>query len=84
MCLFLCLPLLVGIYCFELPDANPATVFFSLAWAEMYLVMAALVQKFDFDFRGLTADHFEVMSDQFIINTKGKAVLEALVSLRQT
>jgi hypothetical protein len=46
--------------------------------------MAALVQKFDFDFRGLTADHFQVMSDQFIISTKGKAVLEALVSLHQT
>ncbi|KAM7211722.1 Cytochrome P450 [Rhypophila decipiens] len=55
-----------------------------LAWAEMYLVMAALVQKFDFDFKGLThEDHFEVMSDQFIISTKGKAVLQARVSLRE-
>ncbi|KAK4172409.1 putative cytochrome P450 E-class, group I [Triangularia setosa] len=56
-----------------------------LAWAEMYLVMAALLPKFDFDFKGLTPeDHFEVMSDQFIISTKGKAVLEARVSLRKT
>ncbi|KAM7208561.1 putative cytochrome P450 E-class, group I [Naviculisporaceae sp. PSN 640] len=54
-----------------------------LAWAEMYLVMAALLAKFDFDFDGLTPpDHFEVMSDQFIISTKGKAVLDARVSLR--
>ncbi|KAK4209717.1 putative cytochrome P450 E-class, group I [Rhypophila decipiens] len=54
-----------------------------LAWAEVYLVMAALLQKFDFDFEGLThEDHFEVMSDQFIISTKGKAVLQACVSHR--
>ncbi|KAK0665693.1 putative cytochrome P450 E-class, group I [Cercophora samala] len=54
-----------------------------LAWAEMYLLMAALVQRFDFDFDGgLTSkDHFKVMSDQFIISTRGKAVLETRVSL---
>ncbi|KAK4222656.1 putative cytochrome P450 E-class, group I [Podospora fimiseda] len=56
-----------------------------LAWAEMYLVMAALVSKFDFNFEGFVPeDHFEVMSDQFIICTKGKAVLEARVSLHKT
>lgn len=49
----------------------------------MYLTMAALLAKFDFDFKGLTPpDHFEVMSDQFIISTRGKAVLNARVSLR--
>ncbi|KAK4465019.1 putative cytochrome P450 E-class, group I [Cladorrhinum samala] len=56
-----------------------------LAWAEMYRAMAALLPKFDFDFEGLASeDHFEVVSDQFIIATKGKAVLEARVSLRKT
>lgn len=55
-----------------------------LAWAEMYLLMAAIVQKFEFDFDGLTPkDHFKVVSDQFIVSTKGKAVLETRVSLRQ-
>ncbi|KAH7309892.1 cytochrome P450 [Stachybotrys elegans] len=52
-----------------------------LAWAELYLVVAEFAQRFDFDFQGLTDDHFEVESDQFIISTKGKAVLEASVSL---
>ncbi|KAK0712207.1 cytochrome P450 [Apiosordaria backusii] len=56
-----------------------------LAWAEMYMVVAALVRGFEFDFQGLTLDdHFKVMSDQFIISTKGKAVLEARVSTRPT
>ena len=51
----------------------------------MYRAMAALLPKFDFDFEGLASeDHFEVVSDQFIIATKGKAVLEARVSLRKT
>ncbi|KAK4172602.1 putative cytochrome P450 E-class, group I [Triangularia setosa] len=48
----------------------------NLAWADMYLVMVAFVQEFDFDFRGLTPeDHFKAMSDLFITSTKGKAVL---------
>ncbi|KAK4683262.1 hypothetical protein QC764_123520 [Podospora pseudoanserina] len=35
-------------------------------------------------FDGLTPkDHFKVVSDQFIVSTKGKAVLETRVSLRQ-
>lgn len=50
----------------------------------MYLLMAALLLRFDFDFTGLTPkDHFKVMSDQFIISTKGKAVLQARVSLHR-
>jgi hypothetical protein len=43
----------------------------------MYLVVSALAQRFNFDFHGLAADHFEPESDQFIIGTKGKAVLVA-------
>lgn len=49
----------------------------------MYLVLSALVQRFDFDFQGLKADHFQFVSDQFIIGTKGQAVLEALVTPRK-
>ncbi|KAK3329992.1 cytochrome P450 [Apodospora peruviana] len=51
-----------------------------LAWAELYLSVSALVKQFDFDFEGLTPDHLEFESDQFIIGTKGKAVLEATVT----
>lgn len=52
----------------------------SLAWAEMYLVLAALVQCFDFQFKGISGEDFECKSDQFIIGTKGKGVLKALVT----
>ncbi|KAH7302943.1 putative Trichodiene oxygenase [Stachybotrys elegans] len=51
-----------------------------LAWAELYLVIAELAQRFDFDFQGLTADHFEIESDRFILSTKGKAILKASVT----
>lgn len=46
----------------------------------MYLVVSTLVQKFDFDFGGLKEDNFEVLSDQFAIDIKGKAVLNAHVA----
>jgi len=50
-----------------------------LAWAEMYLVLAALVQSFDFRFEGVTAKDFECISDQFIIGTKAGCFLDAFV-----
>ncbi|KAI1354453.1 trichodiene oxygenase [Xylaria sp. FL0043] len=50
-----------------------------LAWAEMYFVIAALVQHFDFHFLAAKAEDFECMSDQFVIGTKGKGLLEARV-----
>lgn len=59
------------------------TMMSSFAWAELYLAVAELVQRFDFDFHGLTEDHFTIESDQFIISTKGKAVLEASVTPRE-
>lgn len=52
----------------------------SLAWAELYLVVSALVRKFNFDFTGVEADHFEWASDQFTIGIKGKSELGALVT----
>lgn len=51
----------------------------SLAWAEMYLVLAPLVQRFDFQFEGTSAEGFECESDQFIIGTKTRGVLNAFV-----
>lgn len=55
---------------------------YSLAWAELYLALAALVQRFTFDFMGAKAEDFECESDQFVIGTKGKGVLKAHVRLR--
>lgn len=43
-------------------------------------MIAALARRFDFDFGGLTADHFEPERDWFSIRTKGKGVLEAFVT----
>ncbi|XDG05685.1 hypothetical protein ABKA04_005300 [Annulohypoxylon sp. FPYF3050] len=52
-----------------------------LAWAEMYLVLAALVQRFDFQFEDSKAEDFECESDQFTIGTKGKGLLKAHINI---
>ncbi|RYP32942.1 hypothetical protein DL767_004958 [Monosporascus sp. MG133] len=54
-----------------------------LAWAEMYHVVAAVVQRFDFQFEGASAKDFECESDQFAIRTYGGGILNTRVSLRQ-
>ncbi|RYP45735.1 hypothetical protein DL768_007976 [Monosporascus sp. mg162] len=51
-----------------------------LAWAEMYMIVAALAQHFDFQFEGATAEDFECTSDQFAVGTKGKGALIATVT----
>ncbi|KAI0428311.1 cytochrome P450 [Xylaria sp. FL1042] len=53
-----------------------------LAWAEMYLLVAGLVDRFDFQYPNARAGDFECNSDQFAIGTKGKGVLEATASVR--
>lgn len=55
----------------------------SLAWAEMYLVVAQVVQRLEFDFQGVDATSFHMQSDQFIIKTKGIAELNAAVTVRK-
>lgn len=55
----------------------------NLAWAEMYMLLAALVQRFDFRFEGLTSKDFQCESDQFIIGTSGKGVLNTFVAAHQ-
>ncbi|KAI1827638.1 cytochrome P450 [Xylaria intraflava] len=52
-----------------------------LAWAEMNLLVAGLVTRFDFRFPTARADDFECISDQFVVGTKGKGVLDATVSV---
>lgn len=56
--------------------------FSSLAWAELYLLLAGLVDRFDFDYINAQAEDFECNSDQFAIGTKGKGVLKATVTVR--
>ncbi|CAG8960302.1 hypothetical protein HYFRA_00012376 [Hymenoscyphus fraxineus] len=52
----------------------------NLAWAEMYIALAALVQRFDFQFNGVTSKDFECQSDQFIIGTRDNGNLHACVT----
>jgi hypothetical protein len=54
---------------------------FSLAWAELYLAVAALAQKFDFRLKGSSAGDFKGESDQFIVGTRGKGFVNAFVSV---
>lgn len=55
----------------------------SLSWAELYLALAALVQRFTFDFIRARAEEFECDSYQFVIGARIEGVLKAWVSLRQ-
>ncbi|KAI1329342.1 cytochrome P450 [Xylariaceae sp. FL0255] len=53
-----------------------------LAWADMYLIVAALVNCFDFQYINVQAEDLECNSDQFAIGTKSKGVLNATASMR--
>ncbi|KAF3003834.1 hypothetical protein E8E14_003148 [Neopestalotiopsis sp. 37M] len=54
-----------------------------LAWAEMYLVIADLVQKFNFTIKNAAADDFELEMDNFGIGTKAGCNLTVLVTLHE-
>jgi hypothetical protein len=51
---------------------------YSLAWAEMYIVIAALVQHFDFKLVGAGPKNFECVSDQFIVGTADTTGIKAI------
>lgn len=51
----------------------------SFAWAELYLVVAELVQRFDFEFRDVKDNHFDIELDGFTVAIYGKSVLRAVV-----
>ncbi|KAI1761930.1 cytochrome P450 [Hypoxylon sp. FL1150] len=53
-----------------------------LAWAEMYILIATLVQRYDFKYQGAVAEDFLCVSDQFAIGTKSQGVLRATVMQR--
>ncbi|KAI1422714.1 trichodiene oxygenase [Xylaria sp. FL1777] len=52
-----------------------------LAWAELYIVVATVVQRFDFTFPNTTAEDFICDSDQFLIQTRAKGHLCAIPTL---
>ncbi|KAI0538368.1 trichodiene oxygenase [Xylaria digitata] len=54
-----------------------------LAWAELYIVVAILVQRFDFTFPNATAEDFVCDSDQFLIQTRVKGHLYAAPMIRR-
>ena len=54
----------------------------SLAWAEMYISVSTLAQRFDFQFVDAKAEDFECVSDQFAVGTGGKGRLMATPALR--
>lgn len=51
------------------------------AWAQMYLVLAALVKEFDFTVEVATAKDFEAAMDNFAIGTKAGPNIYAKVSM---
>jgi hypothetical protein len=55
---------------------------FSMAWAEMYMLPAMLVQGFDFEIKGAKAEDFEFEKDNFGIGTKAGVNLMSQVALR--
>lgn len=65
--------------CFFVYDTNTMGLI-SLAWAEMYLLVAALVQYFTFQYPEATAADFEVGDDRFTIGTKAGCDLMARVT----
>ncbi|KAK2604960.1 hypothetical protein N8I77_007848 [Diaporthe amygdali] len=51
-----------------------------LAWAEMYQLLASLVQRFDFTIKDAVADDFELQKDNFAIGTNSGCNLMAHVA----
>ncbi|KAK2592328.1 hypothetical protein QQS21_009986 [Conoideocrella luteorostrata] len=54
-----------------------------LAWAELYLVIAALVDQFDFEFDGAGPEDVVCASDQFIVGRKNLSGIKAKVTQRK-
>jgi hypothetical protein len=51
-----------------------------LAWAELYMTVATLVQRFDFTFDGAGPKDVVCVSDQFIVGTADSSGLKVYVS----
>lgn len=55
----------------------------SLAWAELYISLAALVQRFNFEFQDIQASDFQMQRDDFIIGTNARHMLKCHVTLHE-
>lgn len=51
----------------------------SLAWAELYMLIAEIVSRYDLSFDAAAYDDIKWSSDQFIIGTSGKGGLPTTV-----
>lgn len=52
----------------------------SLAWAEIYLLLGSIVQRFGFQFPSTRAEDFHVTGDNFALITPSMGVVPALVT----
>ncbi|KAI1420237.1 cytochrome P450 [Xylaria sp. FL1777] len=55
----------------------------NLTWAELYITIASLVNRFDFEFDGLTPRDFEFIRGQFIIGTMDLGGMKTLTKERE-
>ena len=56
------------------------TSWFSLAWAEIYLLLGTIVERFEFQFPSTKAEDFYVTKDNFALGTPSMGVVPALVT----
>ncbi|CAI6227143.1 unnamed protein product [Periconia digitata] len=57
---------------------------FHLAWADLYISLAALATRFDFEFQNTQSSDFKVLRDDFVVGTKCGSTLTCHVSLHET
>ena len=55
---------------------------FSLAWLELYVAVARLVDQFDFDFDGAGSQHVDWAFDNFVIGVADSSGLKATATVR--
>lgn len=55
---------------------------FSLAWLELYVAVARLVDQFDFDFHGAGPEHVDWAFDNFVIGVADSSGLKATATAR--
>lgn len=54
----------------------------SLAWAEMYIVVATLVQRLDIELVGAGPKDVDCYSDQFIVGNEDQTGIKGIVKRR--
>jgi cytochrome P450 len=64
------------------PSFTDAVLWSSLAWADLYITLAALALRFNFEFHDIQASDFRMIRDEFVIGTKAKSLLKCRVTLR--